>query len=250
VDPVMPIRIMQYVSFIYENMARADGFKLGPNTLPPVLPIVLYNGTMRWGATVQVRDLIASPKDSGLSPYLPTLRFLLIDEGSIPDVRLNRIGTILAQLFKLENISKPARIKAQVERIISDLKAELPDDLRQDIALFISELLKPHHIHIPPHLLLATTENRTMLADAFAQLKKDAADKGLKKGREEGREQGREEGREEGQRELLAKQLGLKFGPREERAAALAALSPDQIERAAALILSADSEQAIFDALT
>jgi hypothetical protein len=38
VDPVMPIRIMQYVSFIYENMARADGFKLGPNTLPPVLP--------------------------------------------------------------------------------------------------------------------------------------------------------------------------------------------------------------------
>ena len=38
VDPMMPIRIMQYVSFIYENMARADGFKLGPNTLPPVLP--------------------------------------------------------------------------------------------------------------------------------------------------------------------------------------------------------------------
>ena len=80
-----------------------------------------------------------------------------------------------------------------------------------------------------------------MLADAFAQLKKDAADKGLKKGLKKGRE--------EGQRELLAKLMGLKFGPREERAAALAALSPDQIERAAALILSADSEQAIFDAL-
>jgi hypothetical protein len=238
VDPVMPIRIMQYVSFIYENMARADGFKLGPNTLPPVLPVVLYNGSARWGAAVQVRDLIASPAQSGLSPYLPTLRFLLIDEGRIPTARLNRINTILAQLFRLENISKPTHIKAQVEHIISQLKEQLPDDLQQDIALFISELLKPHHINLPPHILLADKENCTMLADAFAQLKKDAAEKGLK------------EGREEGQRELLGKQLALKFGPNKARAAALGALSPAQIELAAALILSADSEDAIFAALT
>jgi hypothetical protein len=125
-----------------------------------------------------------------------------------------------------------------VEHIISQLKEQLPDDLQQDIALFISELLKPHHINLPPHILLTEKENRTMLADAFAQLKKDAAEKGLK------------EGREEGQRELLGKQLALKFGPNKARAAALGALSPAQIELAAALILSADSEDAIFAALT
>jgi hypothetical protein len=36
---MMPLRIMQYVSFIYENLARAEGFVVGPNTLPPVLPV-------------------------------------------------------------------------------------------------------------------------------------------------------------------------------------------------------------------
>lgn len=85
-----------------------------------------------------------------------------------------------------------------------------------------------------------------MLADAFAQLKKEAAEKGLKKGLKEGRE----EGREEGQRELLGKLLALKFGPNKARAATLAALSPAQVELAAALILSADSEDAILAALT
>jgi hypothetical protein len=97
IDPMMPLRILQYVSFIYENLARSEDFALGPNTLPPVLPVVLYNGDDRWSTTAQVRDLIAVGPDSGLSPYLPTLRFLLIDEGSIPEEQLDQIGTLLAR---------------------------------------------------------------------------------------------------------------------------------------------------------
>jgi flagellar biosynthesis/type III secretory pathway protein FliH len=179
-----------------------------------------------------------------LSPYLPTLRFLLIDEGSIPKRRLDRIGTLLAQLFKLENLAT-ADVKKQVEVIVEQLKTLLPQDLRDDIALFVSELLKPHNIDIPPHQL-THTENHNMLADAFELLKKQAEEKGIKKGRKEGIKEGRVEER----RKLLRKQLGLKFGPSETRDASLLALSPEQLELATALILSADSERSLFDALT
>jgi hypothetical protein len=50
-------------------------------------------------------------------------------------------------------------------------------------------------------------------------------------------------------RALLGRQLALKFGPSDARAATIAALSPEQLELAAALILSADSEAALLAAL-
>jgi predicted transposase YdaD len=239
VDPMMPLRILQYVSFIYENLARAEGFTLGPNTLPPVLPVVLYNGDDRWRATAQVRDLIAAGPDSGLSPHLPTLRFLLIDEGSIPEKRLDQIGTLLAQLFKLENLNS-ADVKEQVESIVDQLKTLLPQELKDDVARFVSALLKTHDIDIPHHQL-THTENRAMLANAIKLLKDEA--------KEEGRKEGIEAGRLEERRALLGRQLALKFGPSDARAATIAALSPEQLELAAALILSADSEAALLAAL-
>jgi hypothetical protein len=234
VDPMMSLRVLQYVSFIYEHIARAD--KLSAGSLPPVLPVVLYNGGPEWSAPVQVRDLIASPRGSGLSPYLPTLRFLLIDEGRISTARLDRSNTILAQLFKLEKLSEPEKLDAQVKHIIAQIKA-LPQDIKDDVALFISELLKPHKIVVAPHALLKPTENKTMLGDAIALLKKQAAQEGIK------------EGIKEGLREQLGKLLGLRFGAREGRAAEIEGLSVEQLDHAITLILSADSERALLDAV-
>lgn len=245
IDLMMPVRVLQYVSLIYESLAHRDtGSRPGARSLLPVLPVVLYNGDSRWRASAQVRDLIASPVNSALSPYLPTLRFILIDEGSIPHKQLTQINNLLAQLIMLENISSHKHIKKQVEHIIDNLDELIPDKLREDVALFISELLKPHNIHVPPHELLAPPEKRTMLADAIAQLKKQAANRG----RKEGIKEGIKEGVREERRAQLVKLLGLKFGPNEGREAALDALSSEQLDYAISLIFSADSEQALLDA--
>jgi hypothetical protein len=241
IDPMMPIRILQCVSFIYENLARTNGLRLDANSLPPVLPVVLYNGSQRWGATTQLRELIASPQGSALSPYLTTLNFFLIDEGSFSDKQLNHIGNLLAQLFKLENTRNAAHIPRQLSHIITQLNDLLPAQLREDAALFISELLKSHDIIIPHHVLTAPKENNTMLADAIAKFKQQAITAGLKKGIKEGREQAL--------RTMLGKQMGLRFGPDEARSATIAALSPDQLDLALTLILSADSERSMLDAL-
>ncbi len=53
VDRFMALRLMVYVGLLYqrlidEKLIRPGGF------LPPVLPIVLYNGTRRWSAPLDV----------------------------------------------------------------------------------------------------------------------------------------------------------------------------------------------------
>ena len=45
--------------------------------LPPVLPVVLYNGEPRWTAAEDVKDLIEEVP-GGLAKYRPTVRYLLL----------------------------------------------------------------------------------------------------------------------------------------------------------------------------
>ncbi len=57
VDRYMALRILVYVGLLYQDLLRR-GETLADGRLPPVLPIVLYNGSARWSAADDVGDLI------------------------------------------------------------------------------------------------------------------------------------------------------------------------------------------------
>jgi len=63
VDPWMAVRIMTYVGLLYQDLIRR-GDVLKDRKLPPVLPIVLYNGDAKWTAATDIAALI--PKAPGL----------------------------------------------------------------------------------------------------------------------------------------------------------------------------------------
>ena len=78
VDAWMAVRIMTYVGLLYQDLIRQKQVLPG-RRLPPVLPIVLYNGEGNWTAKTNVADLV--PKPPGLlAKYAPHLDYLLIDE--------------------------------------------------------------------------------------------------------------------------------------------------------------------------
>ena len=54
----MAIRIMTYIGLLYQDLIKTKKVLSGEK-LPPVLPIVLYNGAPRWNAPVEVSELIA-----------------------------------------------------------------------------------------------------------------------------------------------------------------------------------------------
>ena len=63
VDPWMAVRMMTYVGLLYQDLIRR-GDALKGKMLPPVLPIVLYNGDAKWTAATDIAELI--PKAPGL----------------------------------------------------------------------------------------------------------------------------------------------------------------------------------------
>ena len=82
VDRHMAARVLAYTGQTYLKLVRS-GEALGPDgRLPPVLPIVVYNGRPRWSAPEEVGETIAVV-GSGLAPFQPRQRYLLIDEHAL-----------------------------------------------------------------------------------------------------------------------------------------------------------------------
>ena len=83
-DPWMALRVMGYAGLLWQHLVKekrlpADG------KLPPILPVVLYNGDRRWLAPLAMRDLIGLPEGSSLWRWQPDPRYHLIDEGAFAE---------------------------------------------------------------------------------------------------------------------------------------------------------------------
>ncbi|NWO07434.1 MAG: Rpn family recombination-promoting nuclease/putative transposase, partial [Alteromonadaceae bacterium] len=67
VDKYMAVRVMSYLGLLYQDLIRQKS--LTPSgKLPPVLPIVLYNGDKKWSAARNVESLIETIP-GGLEQY-------------------------------------------------------------------------------------------------------------------------------------------------------------------------------------
>lgn len=83
VDTHMAVRVLTYIGLLYQDLIKQKQFS--PNgLLPPILPVVLYNGKPRWRAAQNISQLIEPPPGL-LRDYTPQLKYLLLDEGAIDE---------------------------------------------------------------------------------------------------------------------------------------------------------------------
>ena len=76
VDHWMAVRIMTYIGLLYQDLIQSQ--KPHPeDKLPPILPIVLYNGDPKWTAATNIEQLIQEIP-GGLTRYRPRLQYLLL----------------------------------------------------------------------------------------------------------------------------------------------------------------------------
>ncbi len=137
----MALRILVYIGLLYQDLVKSKQL-LENGRLPPVFPVVIYNGASRWQAPLEVADLIeAAP--GGLANYRPRLRYLLLDEGSYAGKTLEPMENLVAALFRMENTQAPQELQRVVQLLIRWLYAPEQASLRRAFTVWIKRVLLP-----------------------------------------------------------------------------------------------------------
>jgi len=101
-DPTMPVRMLQYVGLLYEHLLRQHKADIElEHGLPPVLPIVLYNGRPTWTAATSM-EAIQPNLPALLKRYQPSMEYFLLDEQRIEPEKLNALNNALSLVFQFE----------------------------------------------------------------------------------------------------------------------------------------------------
>jgi len=122
VDRFMALRILRYITEFYDYLVYSKKFK----KLPPVFPVLLYNGEKKWKAPVEFSNLV----DKTIPDvYIPTFRYYKIAENEFSKEDLLGIKNILSAVFYLEN-SDISEISGEIKNIIKLIEKERPEEIR------------------------------------------------------------------------------------------------------------------------
>ncbi|HEX4497789.1 MAG TPA: Rpn family recombination-promoting nuclease/putative transposase [Thermoanaerobaculia bacterium] len=239
-DPSMAVRFMGYVSLFYQNL-MADQPGAGWRKLPPVIPVLVYNGSEPWNVATDLGSLIGD-LDPSAEIYRPQLRYRLIDEATYPRDALAALKSPVADLFRIERSRDWSELRSGVRR----LGQSVPRDeasLRRAFETWLQKVILPRFgLTQADSATLNLEEMDTMLAESIDRWN-DAL---REKSREEGRQEGRQEG-QEGEARLVLSLLRLKFGSLapevEDR---VRSADPDRLLEWGERVLTAESLQVVF----
>ncbi|MWJ27647.1 transposase [Halomonas sp. ZH2S] len=166
VDRSMPIRLMHYVACFYDHLLK-NGTTTPHKGLPPILPIVLYNGAERWTARQDIYDMVRPEPPAFLQVYQPHLRYYLIDEGRYTDEELGLRQTPLSGVFSIEKASTNRKgLQQAVDRVVAIIQV---DPNKERIDRIITRWLKRHLQRLGAEVNLdqlnSLVEDKDMLAE-------------------------------------------------------------------------------------
>ena len=201
-DPWMALRIHTYTGLLYQELVRNEAPEIADGRLPPVLPIVLYNGTELWTSTQQMRELVA-PAGPWLAPYQPAQRYFVLDvrRAEADDLPSRNLLRAVAGLEQSRSYADLLRVWDALQLWLRDPRAAELQRAFVDWIRQMAERLAPAGAGVPP--LQTWEEVRMTLVERVAEWPKQW----LREGREQGLEQGLDQ-----QRALLCRMAAARFG--------------------------------------
>ena len=203
-DSAMALRVLEYTALLYGELLRGG---VVPGELPPVLPVVLYNGDPPWRPATEMRELIAAPPPA-LVPYQPSQRHVVLDQrrARAEDFKLQGLTWEVAQLEQsraAEGLPRAAR------RLAALLGGAGQGELRRTFAHWLWTLSRGLDDGDParqPPEDLDLEDMAVSLEDRVREWRKPY----IQQGREEGISLGREQAMEH-ERQLLRRQAAMRF---------------------------------------
>ena len=119
-DPWMPVRIMVYTGLLWQDLIKTGALHPG-EALPPVFPVVIYNGTREWKTPLAVEEMCASVP-AGLQPYRSGMKYFLLDEKHCGEAADE--GNLFSFMVRLERARTPEEIRS----VLVPLRQRLPNE--------------------------------------------------------------------------------------------------------------------------
>jgi predicted transposase/invertase (TIGR01784 family) len=253
-DDAMPARMLQYVAALYDHLLRSKAVDI-TDGLPPVLPIVLYNGDARWRQSSELYNLIRVHPQV-LKAFQPRLKFWLLDQGAFAAAELEDMHRVVAAIFCFEHTPNTAAAKRAI-RNLADAVAQSP--FKQRIDRVVTRWIKHRLQSKMPGLAVPDAEELTkgmeMLetnidrweAQAIAKGMQQGVLQGMQQGMQKGMQQGIQQGMQQGEALLLQRLLTRRFGALSAtHLARIAAATPTQLETWGDRVLDATSLDEVF----
>ena len=181
-DHWMALRLLGYLVRIWERFRQEQPAQA---QLPPIVPVVLHQGSAAWSAPAVFHDLIAAPNHlrKDLAPWTPDFTFRLVDLAPLPFEELQ--GTILGRL------ALQALKAAGQDRLVEfwEQSSDLWDQvLRQEDALGLIRALLSYLIRTDSSVDKQLFRNRilTLVPEPIRTTAMSIADQLIEEGRQEG----------------------------------------------------------------
>ena len=134
----MAVRMLTYSGLLHQRLID-EGVLREHGALPPVVPIVIYNGCGPWTAPMEVADLLAAT-EAMLGPYQPSQRYFLIDEARTRPVDLPP-GNLVSALVALETTRDRQEIERHLRTLMGLLAGQDDDELRRAFSAWTRQTL-------------------------------------------------------------------------------------------------------------
>jgi predicted transposase/invertase (TIGR01784 family) len=188
-DKFMALRMLSYVLLFYQDLIKQKKLRV----LPPIFPIMLYNGDEKWNAPDKLSDLIDA-RHKSLKPYIPEFKYYKILENEFSAKNLRELDSLSAALFQMENATG-LNINKAVSKFISILEKELDSELKRDFIIWLKEKFRRMKLNIKANTIDELKEALPMFETRIM--------KAFEKAKLEGKNEGKLEGKLEAARNLL-----------------------------------------------
>jgi len=183
IEPFMNLRCAGYGIMLYQDLVKKSGQeKPKPDhLLPPMIPIVIYNGVRPWNAQRDIHSAL-NAKAAVLKRYCPQIEYLLIDIHTYAGKISLEQPNLVAAIIYLENSRTAEDILFVVRKLRDWLKDPEHISLRRTFVMWLKRILLPKNL---PGVFLSEinelVEIESMLAETVQQWYIDAEKKAWKR---------------------------------------------------------------------
>jgi predicted transposase YdaD len=213
VDFSIPFRLVVYLIDIWRDFYRNADKELRTQKsfrLPPVFPIVLYNGKEPWTVSPSLKGIVEQGELFG--DFLPDFRYHLVHISEIPETYLKELHNSLSAVFLLEKENRGEAFQEVLKVALSWVFKEKSEQVRNGILDWILIRFQKETQDTPLEELFQEMASQSKTPKEIQTMLDLMPKKLVELGRMKGHQEGRQEGRQEGLKTSLEIILKAKFG--------------------------------------